>query len=417
MKSRPSGQQRRGQSILIVALLLAGFGNLVVPSVVQDILPVDYLLITLGLCGLAILYNLKLVTTRVGMWWPGLAFIVLCLPGFLVSPINAYGLTKAQALAVALVMFLTCAAVHNAPTFIMRFSLAAVGIGTIFTVAAQLFGTLDVGGRLVFLGLNPIGIGRVAGLVLSLVLTLIITRKVRAPLAVLGLLVVAAAAAAGVVATGSRGPLVAAAVGLGGLLLFLVTTKRLAPRIFVLITLAGVAVVGAVALTDSAGLTRLSTATDSGRATLYEESLKLAVANPLGIGWGQLGQYIVDFRAVDEESLYAHNVFLEVFVEGGVVALIAFTALLILCLVRAWRAAVTDQRFTVVWVVLLYAVASAQFSSDIVGNRLMWVVMGFSLLAGWWVTHEGPTTRSEKDFLEVVPGAANSRQNLQRAKR
>jgi O-antigen ligase len=391
-----------GQPVLVLALLLAGLGNLIVPVVVQDLIPVDYLLVTLGACGIAILYHFRSVIARVGMWWPGLAFVILCVPGFLVSPLTSYGSTKAQALAVTVVIFVTCAVVINPPRFVMRFTVVTMMIGAAFTLAALQFGTLDIGGRLVFLGLNPIGIGRVAGLALVLSLTLVIVRKVTAPVAVLGLLGIAAITAVGVVATGSRGPLVAAGVALAGIAVFLVATKQLRPRVAFLILLAGVAAAGAVFLSDSAGLSRLSTATDSGRSSLYAESLRLALANPMGIGWGQLGQYIVDFRATDEESLYAHNVFLEVFVEGGLIALVAFTALVVACIVQAWRAARSNPQFTIVLVVLIYTVCSAQFSSDIVGNRLMWLYMGFSLMAGWWVRND----RSAVADLSVDPMSA-----------
>lgn len=386
------------QPLLTTALLLAGLGNLILPSVLQDLLPVEYLLVTLGLCGIAILYQLRMVLSRVGMWWPGLAFVISCIPGFLVSPVTAYGLTKAQALGLTLVIFLTCAAIKRPPEFVVRFSTAAMIIGAVFIVAAQRFGTSDVGGRLTFLGLNPIGIGRVAGLVLVLALTLVIARRVRAPLLVLGLIALAAVAAVGVVATGSRGPLLAAAIALFGLFVFLAATKQLAPRVVVLVSLVTLAAGGAVLLSDSTGLTRLTTATDSGRSSLYEESFRLAVENPMGIGWGQLGQYIVDFRAVDEEGLYAHNVFLEIFVEGGVLALVAFTALTVACLIRAWRATRVDPRFIMVLIAFVYAVASAQFSSDIVGNRLMWLYMGFTLMSGWYAAHE--TANKEQTLVE-----------------
>ncbi|MBD8140023.1 O-antigen ligase family protein [Frigoribacterium sp. CFBP 13605] len=386
------------QPALALALLLAGLGNLVLPVVVQDLLPTDYLLLTLALCGLVILYQFRLVLARAGMWWPAAAFSVACIPGFLVGPPTAYGLTKAQAILVILILFVACAAVRHPPTFIRNFTVAAIIVGAFFSVAAQIFGTQDVGGRLVFLGLNPIGIGRVAGFVLVVTLTLVIVRIVRSPLLILGAVVTATVTAVGVVATGSRGPLVAAAVALAGLVFFLARTKRLAPRTTILIVLSGLTAVAAIVFSDSAGLTRLTTASDSGRSDLYTETLHLAFANPMGIGWGRLGQFIVDFRAIDEESLYAHNVFLEILVEGGVFALVAVTALFAACFVQAWRAAKVDSWFSVIFVVLVYTVASAQFSSDIVGNRLMWLYMGFSLMAGWWVTRATSDETSTEHF-------------------
>jgi len=411
MNSQTQSHRSR-QLFLVLALSLIGVGNLIVPPFSGSSPLLDYLLLSLGLCGLIALYRLKTVIARLGIWLPGLGFVMLCIPGFLVTPINGYGVTKAQALLVVLILFFVCAAIQSPPAFMKRLTLITIFTGTVFSLAAQSFGTLDVGGRLVFLGLNPIGIGRITGLVLVMSLTLLFIKKASNYWTVIALVVVAAITTVGVVATGSRGPLLSAAVACAGLVFLLSVTKKLSPRTAFLIALAATAAVGAVLLSDSTGLTRLATATDSGRGELYAETFRLALDNPQGIGWGQLGQYIVDFRAIDEESLYAHNVFLEILVEGGVVALLAFTLLLAGCIAQAWRAAKNNSWFVVNFVVLVYAVTSAQFSSDIVGNRLMWLYMALSLAAGSWVNRE---LRSEHE--EIVPGnlaAKNRRETRKR---
>jgi len=401
---RTAARQVPRQVPLTIALLLIGLGNLVIPAILTEALPVDYLIVALAICGIAIIYRLRLIVTRVRAWWVSGLFVLLCVPGFIGQSLTGYTATKALALIIVLLLALAAAQIRDPSTFMPRLMWTALTIGSAFSALALQFGGRDVGGRLVFLGLNPIGIGRVAGLVIVVALTLVLTRRVTSLPATLILAGLTGLGGVVVIASGSRGPLVAAAVGLVALLALLATTRRISVRTTFLIALGTTAAAAGVLLSDSSGLTRILNASDSGRSALYEESLALAIARPAGIGWGQLGQYIVDFRAINEEGLYAHNVFLEIFVEGGVVALVAFLLLVWASTSGAWRAARRHDSFTTSFVVLIYALASAQFSSDIVGNRLMWLMLALSLISGWWVKYGSPVDGDVDERAEHVMG-------------
>jgi len=366
--------------LLVLALLLLGIGNLVIPALYRELVPFDYLLASLALTAVVVMFRLREVLRSVSAWWPMALFLVACVPGFISAPLSAYGATKAQAFAIAFVVVLACCSIADPPWLLPHLTRTILGVGFIFTAAASALGTSDIAGRLVFLGLNPIGIGRVAGLVIVLALALVLI-NLRGPLRIMALLGMASIGLVGVIATGSRGPLVAVALALVVLLLVLASLRRISGRTTAVLVVSSLLVGAVVAVSSSAGLARLSSGTDSGRSQLYAESLQLALDTPLGIGWGQLGQYIVDFRSTDPDTLYAHNVFLEMFVEGGVIALAAFSLLAILAARRVYKAVRQDIRYAPVLVVFTYALTSAQFSSDVVGNRLMWLAIGLALIS------------------------------------
>ena len=367
---------------LVLALLLLGIGNLVVPALYRELIPFDYLTASLALTAVIVTFRLRQIFQRVNAWWPMAILLVACLPGFFAAPLSPYGATKAQAFAIAFAIVLACCSISDPRWLLPHLVRALLAVSVVFTAAASALGTADVAGRLVFLGLNPIGIGRVAGLVIVLALALVLI-DLRGPLRIVLLLGVACVGLVGVIATGSRGPLVAVALAIGVLLVMLASVRRISGRTTALLMLTGLGVGAVVTVSSSAGLARLSSGSDSGRSQLYAESLQLAFDTPLGIGWGQLGQYIVDFRATDPDSLYSHNVFLEMYVEGGVVALVAFTFLAVIAARRAWLAARRDVRAAPVLVLYAYALTSAQFSSDVVGNRLLWLAIGLALLSTW----------------------------------
>ena len=375
----PQTATRVSDSLLILAFSLFGIGNLVLSLSIREVIPFDYFTIALGLCAVVVLLKLATVARRTAAWWQGLLFFALCLPGFLSQDLTPYGVTKFQAMCVVLVIVIAASAVDDLAWLVSTLSLVLLVACSLFSVGTLILGAPDEAGRLTFLGLNPIGVGRAAGLATVLALTYIFALRRKRLRFMLPLLAAASTGVIVVVATGSRGPLVAVAAALMALLLSMVLTKRMSVRtvgVIVTVSLAGSSFVG---LVGGSGLSRILNASDSGRGLLYEESLALALANPLGIGWGRLGQYIVDFGVTDTQGLYPHNVFLEIFVEGGVIALLAFTILVFVSLKRAWRAVIQNAFFAPVLVALTYSIISAQFSSDIVGNRLLWLSIALAL--------------------------------------
>jgi O-antigen ligase len=77
---------------------------------------------------------------------------------------------------------------------------------------------------------------------------------------------------------------------------------------------------------------------------------------------------------------YAHNAFAEAFAEGGVLALLAFAVVVVLAVGRLWRLADHPQE-AIVWGTAVYWVLNAMVSSDLVGNRFMWISLACGLAA------------------------------------
>lgn len=373
------GPARVLDGLLVVAFSLVGIGNLVLSLSIREALRVDYFTLALGLSVGVILLRLATVGQRLAAWWQGLLFFALCLPGFLSQDMTPYGVTKLQALCVMLLIIVAASAVDDLVWLVSTLSVVLLTVCSLFSVGTLLLGAPDEAGRLTFLGLNPIGVGRAAGLATILALIYIFASPRKRVRSLVPLLAAASMGVVVVVATGSRGPLVAIGAAFAALLLLMAVNRRMSLR--ALAVVATVAILGSsfAGFIGGSGLSRILSASDSGRGLLYEESLALALASPLGIGWGRLGQYIVDFGVTDTQGLYPHNVFLEVFVEGGIFALLAVALLVLVSLKRAWGAAAEHAVLTPVLVILIYALVSAQFSSDIVGNRLLWLSIALAL--------------------------------------
>ncbi len=147
--------------------------------------------------------------------------------------------------------------------------------------------------------------------------------------------------ALGILFTWSRGAWLAAAIGLGGYLLWTGRFQGPGTRRTVM-TLAAAAVLAAVALAFATGRIRPTSNSDAGRVAVWQTSWRMFAANPLlGVGpdaFGlMLGRYKADsfVRAYGESGSqgHAHNDFLQALSMAGLVGFAAYAWLLI----AAWR--------------------------------------------------------------------------------
>lgn len=103
----------------------------------------------------------------------------------------------------------------------------------------------------------------------------------------------------------------------------------------------------------------------SGRDELYGFAMQELASNPLGSGWGSFRYHGLT---------YPHNLFLEVGVEGGVFVLIVVVVFVGYTCWVALR--VSDSPLgSLSALMLLYSLFNAMLSSDINGNRLMWMMI------------------------------------------
>jgi O-antigen ligase len=245
-------------------------------------------------------------------------------------------------------------------------------------------------GRAALEGSNTIAAGRAtatAALVLGAALML------PGPRPRARLLAGAVVAAVAAVATGSRGPVLAAAVGL--VVVALVVRRGRWSRVVVL-TGGLLAAGAAVVVSDSPGADRLGLVL-TGDVTGAEARLPLWRAavraiwerGPGGTGWGGFVTVLDATEAVPTsgDRQYAHNVVLEAFAEGGWLAGTAVSAVIVASLVRALRrareaqgAGGIDGVAVVLLGVAVSAVLNASVSGDLAGNRLAWVALALA----WW---------------------------------
>lgn len=154
-----------------------------------------------------------------------------------------------------------------------------------------------------------------------------------------------------------------------------------------LIALAAVGYLYSTTLPASAGLGRImntltgdnALAGDS-RISIWADSLSRIVANPFGTGWGSF--------SINSYFSYPHNLLLEIGVEAGVVILAIIIALIAATLIKGAGVA-TDWQSTVMLCLFLFSLINALVSSDINGNRLLWVT-GF----GIWAVYSGSMVRT-----------------------
>jgi len=114
-----------------------------------------------------------------------------------------------------------------------------------------------------------------------------------------------------------------------------------------------------------------------GRTQLWIDSLELAVARPLGVGFGDLYGNIPLTVWAESTGVtqYSHNVLLEAAVEGGWIALLGLVGVLLLS-ARSLLRGVGANGGRLLLALWVYALVNAMFSSDLVGNRLVWVSVG-----------------------------------------
>jgi putative inorganic carbon (HCO3(-)) transporter len=143
----------------------------------------------------------------------------------------------------------------------------------------------------------------------------------------------------GLLSSGSRGALLGAGVAL---LLLLVIGRSNRPIRFIL-AIAGLCGVLAVVTLNLLPLERIGVLDDDtiqGRLTLYEAALLLFSQHPvIGVGLTNFGQLLPRVIVWNYENLAAHNTYLQVLAENGVIGFLLFFIPLFYLLYRNFRAA------------------------------------------------------------------------------
>ena len=292
------GSHRRNSVLLVVPLVIIGLGNLLLPEEAQAVLPIDYLLPTLALCGLIGLYRLRNVLSRLAHLMPLGLFFIGALLGALSSTGSTYAQNKFLTFGIIALLAIAIATAPSQLRLQRTLGMSLLVIGVITSTALIFSGTIAPSGRATLFDLNPIGLARVTGLAAVISLALLFTRgdRHRPRVFWLGLALSGLLGTVATVLTGSRGPFVAMAAALAVVLLASVYTKRL--RLATVATLGITLIAGYVAVRSfgGEGLGRLESGVDSGRSLLYAQTWEIIRSRPwTGVGWGNFPAYIFDF--------------------------------------------------------------------------------------------------------------------------
>jgi hypothetical protein len=314
------------------------------------------------------------------------ALALVCLsfgPGFLFPALNAGAHDKRTAIA----------AVVLASVVIAYWSVGGRSIGLGLSSAFILGAVLILAGQVLYPaadelalgrrtpdGVNAIGAGRELGVAAICIIWLMLrTSRWSLKLVMVALL---GCAAAGLVATGSRGPASATVVGCVVLLL---ASKDL-PRVArVALVSVAVAIVAYSFIELSSAGSRITTDSDSGRRALLKATLAVASQHPWGIGWGNLYNYLPNYAIYREQGFkqYPHNLLAESLTEAGLVGVGLLAVALVIVFVRARRSRGSDAPLLLA--LLTAAFGGSMLSSDVIGNQLMWVLIGTSLGTTSWI--------------------------------
>ena len=234
-------------------------------------------------------------------------------------------------------------------------------------------------GRRTPVGLNAIGAARAVGSALVLTIAVLVTaRKAqhRIPLALLAL-----ALSVSLYAGGSRGPIIGVLVAI---LLIVSKHPRLhrMPKIALLFTLALIA--GLVYWRSKLTGSRLTELTTSGRNELYAQAVQIGLGHPLGVGWGNYYRFAGAGPSGNQfaDTRYVHNVILEFWIEAGTIAALAFVVVVIAVLITAFRGANLGTLGLALAALAVSLLTGAMLSSDVIGNRMMWVVLAAVMASG-----------------------------------
>ncbi len=304
--------------------------------------------------------------------------LLVAAPGFLFAGKHLYATGKVSGLfTVVIPLILVVSYFTRKPSDLDAFwlglyLLASIGVGV---AVFELISGVDIGLRGSDTGasLNPIAAGRLGGtIVLITVLGRVqyVPRAIQYVVALLGLGVLLGAA--------SRGPLLALMVAVT---LTALSYRALRGRLAVAATIVALALIGGVGnvvLAESAD--RLTSATNdegaAGRSALWDQAIQGIKIWPEGVGWGN---YSAE-GLLQGTGEYPHNFFLELAVEAGFIAAFCFALLFAFVAYRLWK----NLRFVgpLPFALLMFWFVTAQFSSDINGNRVFILIL-FGLFAAF----------------------------------
>ncbi|MEU5825992.1 O-antigen ligase family protein [Micromonospora tulbaghiae] len=314
---------------------------------------------------------------RVVVFWVLVLFGVLALPGVARAPESEYGQQKFFLLVTLTMAAALAVAVLRGPRDVEMFAVVFVVSGLVLAVAA-LTGDSE-GGRASGFGSNPIWLARAVGAALVALTWLYLRRRLSAwPAALLAVILLL-----GLIATGSRGPLLAAVVAMFFLVLAGLRLKiRQVRREWVGLTLMGALVLVVAALPSLLPPRVYALVVDpseelfgSARAAMREATMPIIAENPGGIGYGNWGDYsgMAVYR-------YPHNLWLELPAEAGWLVGGSLVLAVLAVAFGLWLVSRREPAAGLVLGLLAFYAVAVSTSGDINGDRPLFVVLALGVL-------------------------------------
>ncbi len=355
----------------------------------QDSFLVQYMPIDTTVClGLLLLLATGIAVCRrpihfpKAMWLLAPTFLVI-LVGLGLGP-GEYGLEKGQRfLTLTLLVIVSSVILLGERRALERFLGSLALMAVLLTLYAAQSPENTSMGRLTVQGSSPIAFARIA--TLSLAFGWLRLHFARRPFEFVASIAILAVSSYGVLAAGSRGPLISLILSM--VLISLVTASHhgrsvLSMRLLLILT---VLVILTVALANIPSLPlyrfQLLLSGDKGasilsRGILFATAWQLMLAHPLGLGVGGFAKHaILDLR-------YPHNLFLEVGSELGWLPLAALLVLIGCSLRQLVGLLRAEYSWTTLFlaIVVLTALLNSMVSGDLNDNRLLFCVLLLPML-------------------------------------
>jgi O-antigen ligase len=193
----------------------------------------------------------------------------------------------------------------------------------------------------------------------------------------------------GVLATGSRGPLLGLVAGV--LILTLLKSKGRLVKTYVLV-IAGSVLGYVMVATDFFSTSRLVESFEegeiydtSGRDQLLSTSLAIIREHPEGVGVGNISNYDYWYSL----HAYPHNIFVEVLAEHGSIVGTLFVLAILVTLVRLLVQARTNDYALLLTALLAAEIVNVSFSGDL-NARSFFFFATLSIWVLFWATHSRP---------------------------
>ena len=320
---------------------------------------------------------------------PKFVFYLFCILLVIITPINwliygvnDYGLDKY--ISFALIVIPSCYIIIEVlnKKDINKFLWILVGVSTMLLILGFInYEEISTykGGRMTVMGGGPIVFGR--WMLIAVLVILFNKNKYSRYLYLLIPLFLFMSFTAG-----SRGPLYAFVIILT--LYFLFSFRRNFFKIMIL-SLLGIVSITTLSLTEndkgagSQSTSRVFNASSGAYARIdrVKRSIKLIPKAPFGVGIGNWAQESNKFSDLSHpEKEYAHNIFLELMNESGIIVLVLFIILLITILDSSLFLLFFQENYyfsRLTLILFVYLFMNALVSGDLVDNRLMFIMLAF----------------------------------------